>query len=229
MNECWVRYSQDGRWVRCHTRDEARLSASATDHASPVVPLDGGRSEVQWSCNDGNGNDRTRTWAGQVISRYTDASPEPLARSVWCYKPQKGQWTPFAPADDEVLEQMFREMLRMQQISPALERMLQQQHQASTLTAANATYDIAAAGTPDALASAAAAAATAAATTGASVVHATLDGRFRVQLSKDGKGGVYAEMRSTDSNWRGASALSCSVSRGWAGVCARQSRPRSLA
>jgi hypothetical protein len=152
---------------------------------------------------------------------FHEAPPTPLACSRWCFK-LEGQWQPFGSADNVNLEERLQEMLRMQQISPGLERLVAAQ-QADVAASAEAIYagGVAQAG---ALASAAAAAMAAAAVAGGSLRPSTgvvvADGRFSVLLSKDGKGGVTAEMRSADKSWLGALPLfsSCSIARGWAGA-----------
>ena len=213
--EAWLVHVE-GKWIRMRPHEQTRL-AKARCAGTLKVPLDGGRSEARLWPQSGNDNQ----WAGESLPCFHEAPPTLLACSRWCFK-LEGQWQPFGSADNVNLEERLQEMLRMQQISPGLERLVAAQ-QADVAASAEAIYagGVAQAG---AFASAAAAAMAAAAVAGGSLRPSTgvvvADGRFSVLLSKDGKGGVTAEMRSTDKTWLGALPLfsSCSIARGWAGA-----------
>jgi hypothetical protein len=238
-----------GRWLRLRAHNEEALTTAWSDPTGGKVALDGGRTEARlWPRAAESGT--PHNWAGEVVSRYAEDSPATLlACSRWCFKPRGdgGRWTPFAPDDDQNLEAGLQEMLRQAQISPGLERLLnEQQRGAAPVQAPDTGSGV---GSTLALAAAAAASAAAAATSSSSasssMALSTGAGRYQVRLSRDGKGGVQAEMSATPASWSAShvashflGSTSCLLSRGWAGAAlpplsedalrAERSPPRAL-
>ena len=115
VRAAWL-HRVDDQWLRLRPHEERGLDAAARA-GDTHVPLSGGRYEVRlWPRSDGIAPE----FSGEYVSRYTEVPPSLIACSRWCFR-YNGQWTPFAPADDEALEVRLLETVRLQAISPALE------------------------------------------------------------------------------------------------------------